>query len=127
MSKEARRDRPVTSPTAIEKIEELAALVARERFGPEGVPKDITFSEIEEIGHQVGQMVAAQVDQELVGDHQQHFADKQPCPQCGQLCTNKPCERELGTRDGTMVLPESVCHCPRCRRSFFPSASSVEA
>jgi hypothetical protein len=85
MSKEARRDRPVTSPIAIEKIEELAALVARERFGPVGVSKDITFSEIEEIGHQVGQMVVAQVDQELMGDHQQYLADRKPCPKCGAV------------------------------------------
>lgn len=127
MGKEARKNRSVASPAAAEKIQELAALIARERFGPEGVPKDITFSEIEQIGHQTGQMVAAQVDRELVGDHQEHFADEQACPQCGQPCASKPCERELTTRDGTMELPESVCYCRSCRRSFFPSAGSVEA
>ena len=127
MSKKARKNRPVASPAVSERIQELAALIARERFGPEGVPKDITFSEIEEIGHQAGQMVAAEVDRELVGDHQEHFADEQACPQCGQRCASQPSERELTTRDGTMELPESVCYCLSCRRSFFPSAGSVEA
>ena len=107
-------------------MQELAALVAQERFGPEGVPKDITFSEIEEIGHQAGQMIAAQVDRELAGGHREHFPGQQPCPQCGQPCASKLSERALRTRDGTMELPESVCYCPNCRRSFFPSAGSAE-
>jgi hypothetical protein len=127
MSKEARNKRPVVSPAVAEKIRELGKLIAQERFGPEGVPIDITFSEIEEIGHQAGQMVAAQVDRELVGDHQEHFADEQACPQCGQPCASRPCERDLTTRDGRMGLPEAVCYCPTCRRSFFPSADSLEA
>ena len=127
MSKEARNKRPTASPAVVEKLKELAELIARERFGRQGVPLDITFSEIEEIGHQAGQMVAAQVDHQLVTEHQDHFADEQACPQCGQPCASKPCERELTTRDGTMELPESICYCPKCRRSFFPSTSPFES
>ena len=127
MSKEARNARRVASPAVAEKMKELAVLVAWERFGPEGVPIDITFSEIEEIGHETGQMVAAHVDHKLVEDHQEHFTDEQACPQCGKPCASRPCKRELTTRDGAMELAETACRCPSCRRSFFPSAGSLEA
>ena len=114
-------------PAVAGKMKELAALIALERFGPEGVPIDITFSQIEEIGHQAGQMVAAQVDPRLVNDHQEHFTQEQSCPQCGRPCASRPCERELTTRDGAIDLTEAACRYSNCRRSFFPSAGSVEA
>jgi len=126
MSKEARNKRPSVSPAVAKKMKELARLIAEERFGEAGVPIDITFSEIEEIGHRAGQVMAAHIDRELMADHQQHFADEQACPQCGQLCASKHRERNLTTRDGTMELPEAACSCPRCRRDFFPSAGSFE-
>jgi hypothetical protein len=126
MSQEARNGRPVVSLAVEEKMRELAELITRERFGPEGVPQDITFSEIEAIGHQAGRVFAAQVDRELMTDHGKRFGDEHPCPQCGRRCSSQPFARTLKTRDGTMELPETVCHCPDCRRSFFPSAGSVE-
>jgi len=128
MSKEARNKQPVVSSAVAEKIMELAELIARDQFGPQGVPIDITFAEIEEIGHQAGRIVAAEVDQKLTADHQEHFIDEhQPCPKCERMCPAQPYDRKIKTRDGTMVLSETVCDCPDCRRSFFPSARSVEA
>jgi hypothetical protein len=127
MGKEAQNGGIQVSATVAEKMKELAALIAAERFGPEGVPKEITFSEIEEIGHQAGRVLATAVDQGLTANHRGHFADEQACPGCGRPCASRPCERELTTRDGTMPLPEVTCYCPSCRRSFFPSAGSLEA
>lgn len=127
MSKEARGKGPSVSAAVAKKMTELAELIALEQFGEQGVPIDITFSEIEEIGHQAGQAMATEIDHQLIADHESHFADKQACPQCGEPCASKHGERELTTRDGPMELPEATCHCPRCRRDFFPSAGSVEA
>ena len=127
MSMEARSSRLDVSPVVAEKMKELARLIAQERFGDEGIPVDITFSEIEEIGHQAGRSIAAHVDRQLMADHQEHFADQQACPQCGQACLPDAAERELTTRDGTMPLPEAACYCRSCRRSFFPSARGAEA
>jgi len=39
------------SPAVRQKLQELAELISREQFGEERIPKEITFSEIEEIGH----------------------------------------------------------------------------
>ena len=58
MSKEAREKRPAASPAVMEKMKELAELISQEQFAPSGVPIEITFSEIEEIGHQAGQLIA---------------------------------------------------------------------
>lgn len=127
MSKDARIKAVEVSPAIAEKMKELAELIAAEQFGPQGIPKEISFSEIEEIGHQAGRLLASRVDHELVADHQGHFADAQACPQCGKACASQPQHRELVTRDGRVPLSEAGCYCVGCRRSFFPSASSAEA
>ena len=114
------------SPAVRRKLQELAELISLEQFGAEGIPKEITFSEIEEIGHQVGQLVAGTVDQTLQLRHTKHLADVEPCPQCGEDGKIQQRQRTLQTRDGTVELDEPVCHCPRCERDFFPSASLAE-
>jgi len=127
MSKDARNGKQTWSPVVAEKVKELAELIRMERFGGEGVPEEFTFSQIEEIGHQVGQMAAAEVDRTLVDNHRQHFVGEHPCPGCGRLCMCRVAERDLATRDGPVALPEAACYCPDCRRAFFPSACFAEA
>ena len=115
------------SPAVRRKLQELAELIAEERFGEEGIPKEITFSEIEEIGHQVGQLAAGTVDQTLQQQHAEQLAEVAPCPECGLDCViERPRRRSLQTRDGTVELDEPVCHCHACERDFFPSASLAE-
>lgn len=58
MSKEARGGIEAVSLAVREKIRELAELIARERCGADGLPEEITFSEIEEWGHQAGRLLA---------------------------------------------------------------------
>jgi hypothetical protein len=44
-----------------------------------------------------------------------------PCPDCGRLCPVGREDRDLTIRAGqTLPLAEPVCHCPDCRRDFFP-------
>lgn len=127
MSKDARNGKQEWSPAVAEKMKELAELIRGERFGAEGVPKEFTFSEIEDIGHQVGQMAASEVDRALVDNHRQHFVGEHPCPGCARLCMCRVAERDLATRDGPVPLAEAACYCPDCRRAFFPSTGSAEA
>lgn len=108
------------------KLQELAELIADERFGEAGVPKEITFSEIEEIGHQVGQLAAGTVDQTLQVRHAEQLAEVESCPGCGLDCVIERRRRSLQTRDGTIELDEPVCYCRACERDFFPSASAAE-
>jgi hypothetical protein len=116
------------SPAVRRKLQELAELIADERFGEAGIPKEITFSEIEEIGHQVGQLAAGTIDQTLQVWHTKHLTEVEPCPECSRDCVveRQRRRRSLQTRDGTVELAEPICHCHACERDFFPSASLVE-
>ena len=81
-----------------QKLQELAELVSQERFGEAGIPKEITFSEIEEIGHQVGRLAAGTIDQTLQLRHAEHLAEAEPCPECGRECEVEHRQRKLQTR-----------------------------
>jgi hypothetical protein len=44
-----------------------------------------------------------------------------PCPACGTSCPVKRADRPLTVASGQVVtLHEPICHCPKCRRDFFP-------
>lgn len=122
MSKEARQSKRAVSPQVAQKLRELASLIAQEEYGEEGRPPlETTFAEIEEIGHQAGQLLAGVIDQQFTATHAEYFTEPQTCPQCGGLQDASSRERKLITRDGPVVLSEVACHCPECRRDFFPS------
>lgn len=104
------------------KMVELAMLIRREKYGEDGVPYEITWAEIEEVGHEIGRMTATVVDEQLYADHCRHFHESQSCPTCGRVCSRGEKSRELKTRDGTAELEEPAFHCASCERSFFPSA-----
>lgn len=101
----------------------VAALTAM-RYGPGGPPRNTTFAEIEQFGHEVGRMVGRAVDQQLTSQHAEQFQKASACPTCQTLCEPKPSavERELQTSDGWVPIAEPVCHCSVCHRAFFPSA-----
>jgi hypothetical protein len=44
----------------------------------------------------------------------------QPCPDCGRPCTVRPEERAVTFHGGQVTHREPRCHCPDCRRDFFP-------
>ncbi len=126
MSREARSDHAKWSDAVRRKVAELAELVTLEEYGPEGPPLELTFSEIEALGHAVGRYTATSVDQAVQEQHAGHFDEPQLCPQCGRRCEVGEKERPLQTLDGEASLREPVCDCDACKRSFFPSASGVE-
>jgi hypothetical protein len=126
MTKEGRSADQGWSVAVRQKLQELAELVSQERFGEAGIPREITFSEIEAIGHQVGRLAAGTIDQTLQFRHAKHLAEAEPCPQCGRDCEVEWRKREMQTGDGPVTLEEPVCECIACERDFFPSASAVE-
>ena len=51
-----------------------------------------------------------------------------PCPQCGTACPVGYEDRPLTIDTGhVLTLHEPVCHCPHCRRDFFPPAECPAA
>ena len=127
MTKEGRGTDQGWSPAVRRKLQELAELISEERFGEAGSPREFSFSEIEEIGHQVGRLAAGTVDQTLQQRHAEHLTETAACPGCGCACPVKQRERALQTRDGTVAFDEPVCYCRACERDFFPSASAAPA
>jgi hypothetical protein len=89
--------------------------------------RDVSFTEMELAGHQLGRAVAQATTERLALARAKRLQGPQPCPTCGRSCPLLHRDRELTTVDGPIDLHEAVCHCPTCRRDFFPSASNVGA
>jgi hypothetical protein len=45
---------------------------------------------------------------------------EQPCPTCQRPCVVRREERAIDFRGGEVTSAEPRCHCPACRRDFFP-------
>ncbi len=86
----------------------------------------LTFATIEARAHEAGRELARQATKQAVQSHAERFDGLQPCPTCGKLCRVEARKRTILTVDGPVELTEPGCHCPTCRRDFFPSASPVE-
>jgi hypothetical protein len=115
------------SPEAKATLDKLISLLAKDRYGTEGPPRDTTFAEIEDYGHQAGRLVARRLDERLAGEHARHFQDASPCPTCKYLCVQEPDphQLEMQTKDGPVTLDEPTFRCPTCDRAFFPSARII--
>ena len=138
MGMDSRNEDLTLSPLAKRKFGELVALLAEAEFGPEGPSRDTDFATIERFGHRAGQMLGRAVDVHLIARHAEHFQEG-TCPTCATvICEAVICEtagesnalekektRPLQTQDGTIPLVEPACHCPKCDRTFFPSADRV--
>ncbi len=88
-----------------------------------------TFVDIEELTAEIGDEVARQLaNHEL--SRRSELLSKQPthaCPDCGRESPVEPDLEPLilqGLR-GELEYQEPRCHCPRCRRDFFPSRGTI--
>lgn len=127
MDKDARSEDLELTAEEREKFSELVALLARHGFGAAGPPRETTFAQIEQFGHQAGRMVARAIDARLAEQHATHFAGAEPCPACGEKHLPKECphDRRLQTEDGEVGLREPAFHCVPCEQDFFPGAHRV--
>ena len=122
---EARRRR--FSPQVLAKMQELARLVSAEQYGDDGPGLDLTWNDIESLGHEVGKLTASEFDQAVQRQQAEKFDHAHSCPQCGKTCPPNVRHRDLETRDGPADLAEPQFHCNACERSFFPSANPPAA
>lgn len=110
------------------RIKEFAALL-REEFGPLAVGQHgCVLESAEEWGLQVGDELArAAMEQELPsGSEDSPESEEAECPRCHQMGRWKgPRKRRIETRRGPIHVSEPEYFCPRCRRSFFPSDTSI--
>lgn len=80
------------------------------------------FDQIELPAHDVGQRLSRMVQTTRAREVAVDGLQSVPCPDCDRLCHVETQEREVLSMDGPIELTETVAHCRRCRRSFFPSA-----
>jgi hypothetical protein len=117
------------SQQKLQEIRELAAgwgkIVARRAFAEStpGEPIDLATME------QLAAAAAAGLTEGTLGvllEQQTHaLSAQQPCPDCGRLCTVGQEDRPLAVQGAVLTLHEPLCHCPDCRRDFFPPAGSA--
>jgi len=120
MGKDA-QSKAMASAEVQKKVQECVEVLMAQGFGPEGPLKETTFAEMEDFGHEMGRMIAREIETRLAIKHQTHYEECR-CPTCETLCPVKETvQRDFQTVDGKMPLAEVLCHCPVCDRDFFPS------
>jgi hypothetical protein len=109
------------------RLNEIARELTRKLY-PQGLPRGTKFSELEAVAGALGDEMARQ----LIEINVQEQADDWPeeelgeCPACGGPARKAPDQpRVLLTTRGEVGWKQRVANCPRCRRAFFPSESSV--
>jgi hypothetical protein len=114
------------SPQKLQEIRELAAgwgkIIARRAFA-DGVPGEaIDFSTMEQLAAAAAAGLTEGTLAVLLEQQAQALGPEQPCPDCGRLCPVAHEDRPLAVKGAHLNLHEPVCHCPDCRRDFFPPA-----
>ena len=112
------------SPEEIRELRQLAArwgkIVAKRAFGEDGPGLDVDLSTMEQIAHAAAEGLTEGTLQILLGQQAQRLGDEQPCPDCGRPCLVEREPRTLHVKGTDIRQEEPVCHCPDCRRDFFP-------
>jgi hypothetical protein len=112
------------SPQQLQEIREFAAtwgkIISRRAFGDAGPDASVDFQTME----QVAAAAAAGLTEgtlSLLLEQQAHtLAPQHPCPACGCLCPVTHAQRTLTVPHLQVGYDEPLCHCPSCRRDFFP-------
>lgn len=122
MSEAVEKRRARFSPEVLSKMQELGRMISAETYGEDGPPAELTWAEIEDLGHEIGKLTATEFDQTVQRQQALRFEQPRACPQCGKPCSPSVKHRDLTTRDGTADLSEPEFRCVSCERSFFPPA-----
>lgn len=116
---------PHFTPEQLQKVRELAAgwgkIIARQAFGEDGPDLDVDFAALEQLATAAAQGLTEGTLTSLLEQHAQRLGEQQPCPACGRPCAVRREPRDLHVRGGpALAQSEPICHCPDCRRDFFP-------
>ena len=97
-----------------------AQRVAQRVFGESGPDTQIDFQAMEEVAAAAVAGLTEGTLATLLEQQAQSLGEQQCCPDCGTLCPVRHEPRVLATPGATLTPSEPVCHCPACRRDFFP-------
>jgi hypothetical protein len=118
------------TPQDLQNIRDLAAqwgkIVARRAFGDTGPGLDVDLLALEQVADAAARGLTEGTLATLLEQQAQALPPEQSCPDCGQLCPVAHEGRPLACGGGgTLTYREPLCHCPACRRDFFPSAAGL--
>ena len=102
-------------------------IVARRVEEAVGSELDLDADDIEQIAATAACVMAKGAIEELLAKKAALLGPEQPCPTCQRLCEVKQEHRNIHFWGGEVAYPEPKCHCPACRRDFFPSTPGFAA
>jgi hypothetical protein len=115
------------TPEELQELRHLAAqwgkIVARRAFGDDGPGLDVDLAAMEQIAQAAATGLTEGTLQSLLEQQALALGTPQPCPDCGRPCTVRRQPRPLQVQGAQLRQSEPVCHCPDCRRDFFPPAA----
>ena len=118
------------TPEELQAVTRLAKqwgkIIVKQAFGEQGPGLDVDFAQMEAVAYAAAQGLTAGAIEAATAQQGQQLGERQPCPQCGKLCTVASAERPFHVKGSKVQLREPKCYCPTCRRDFFPSASGAE-
>ncbi len=108
-----------------QKVRQLAEgwgnIVARRVHEEVGPDLDLDADDIEQAAATAARAVARGTIEELLEKKAALLGAEQPCPTCKRLCAVHRERRTIHFWGGEVAYSEPRCHCPACRRDFFPS------
>ena len=102
-------------------------VVARRVHEAVGPDLDLDAEDIEQAAITVARAVARSTIADLLRRKTSLLGAEQPCPTCQRLCLVQSQTRTINFWGGPVPYPEPKCHCPACRRDFFPPPSDPAA
>lgn len=102
-------------------------IVARRVHEQVGPDLDLDADDIEHVAKNAACAVAKGTIEELLEKKAAVLGAEQPCPTCERLCPVERTSRSIRFWGAEVQYNEPNCHCPACRRDFFPSASGPAA
>jgi hypothetical protein len=82
------------------------------------------YSVIERAAVHLGRELSREAQERGAREVAANCGPQATCPTCQSQCRVEVKTREVKSIAGPVELTESVANCPKCRRSFFPSANS---
>jgi hypothetical protein len=102
-------------------------VVARRVHDDVGPELDLDADDIEQMAVTAARAVARGTIADLLERKAALLGAEQPCPTCRRLCAVQRQPRTIDFWGGEVTYAEPKCHCPACRRDFFPSAAITPA
>lgn len=117
------------TPQQLQELRDFAAqwgkIIARRAFGDSGPGLDIDLDALEQVAQAAAAGLTEGTLQTCLEQQAQALGTEQPCPAGGRPCPIQRQPRSLAVRGGQLDHSEAVCHCPDCRRDFFPPTAAA--